>query len=181
MRPEILSRGHRRVYTVRAPCALFVGIRTIRTENAVTLNGQGGSGQGRDRIENDFNLYVRSGAAPTVELFDCKSSTPTAFEACEVTNPRAGIWFARVASLQGVGSLQITATSFPSLPMPVCAGDCNGDFEITIDELIHGVSIALETLPLSGCPIFDADGSGTVTVDELITAVNYALTACPTA
>ncbi|HVM98007.1 MAG TPA: trypsin-like serine protease [Candidatus Acidoferrales bacterium] len=147
----------------------------------VTLNGQAGSGVRPDRVSNDFDLYVRKGAAPTVAQFDCKSSTPTTFEACELPNPTAGTWFARVVAVQGIGTLQLTATSFPIATKPTCVGDCHGDGEVTIDDLILGVSIALEDTPLTACPVFDADGSGSVSVDELITGVNNALAMCPSA
>jgi hypothetical protein len=76
--------------------------------------------------------------------------------------------------------------SFGELPTPTptplviaCVGDCNGDGEVTIDELILGVRIALEMSDLSDCPEFDADGSEEVTVDELVEAVNNALSGCP--
>ena len=61
---------------------------------------------------------------------------------------------------------------------PSCVGDCNGDHEVTIEELIKGVNIALGALPLSDCPSFDSSGDGTVTVDELIRGVNNALNGC---
>lgn len=60
----------------------------------------------------------------------------------------------------------------------LCAGDCNGDGEVTIDELIRGVNIALGTLPLDACPSLDSGGDGEVTIDELISAVNDALAGC---
>lgn len=59
-----------------------------------------------------------------------------------------------------------------------CAGDCNGDNEVTIDELIKGVNIALGLLPLDACPAFDTDGDTHVTVDEIIQAVQVALNGC---
>jgi hypothetical protein len=62
---------------------------------------------------------------------------------------------------------------------PACAGDCDSDGEVTVDELLLGVNIALDTLPLTRCPVFDADSSGSVTVDEILAAVNNALKACP--
>ncbi len=58
-------------------------------------------------------------------------------------------------------------------------GDCNGDNEVTVDELILGVNIALGTRPLADCPAFDPSGDGEVTINELIAAVNYALTGIP--
>jgi hypothetical protein len=54
-------------------------------------------------------------------------------------------------------------------------GDCNGDGVVTIDELILGVNISLDNLPITACPAFDTDGSGGVSIDELIQAVNAAL------
>jgi hypothetical protein len=63
---------------------------------------------------------------------------------------------------------------------PACVGDCNGDGEVTIDELIVGVNIALDTEEPSACPAFDTDADGTVTVDELIRGVGVALEGvCP--
>jgi hypothetical protein len=72
-----------------------------------------------------------------------------------------------------------TPTPKPTPPAIACVGDCNGDGEVTIDELILGVRIALEMSDLSDCPEFDADGSEEVTVDELVQAVNNALSGCP--
>jgi hypothetical protein len=60
-----------------------------------------------------------------------------------------------------------------------CLGDCSADGTVTVDELITGVNIALGTLSVDQCPVFDGNGDGQVTVDELITAVNHALTGCP--
>jgi len=63
---------------------------------------------------------------------------------------------------------------------PSCVGDCGGDNRVTVDELVTGVNIALDNLPVSSCLPMDASGDGHVTVDELLTAVNNALDGCPT-
>ena len=55
---------------------------------------------------------------------------------------------------------------------------CDGSGDVTIDELIRGVDIALGSAGLDACPEFDADHSGTVSVDEIILAVNNALLGC---
>lgn len=69
-----------------------------------------------------------------------------------------------------------------SLPTPVnasaCIGDCNADGQVTVDELVTGISIALGELNSEACLAFDADGSGTVTVDEIVTALTAALDGC---
>ena len=56
-----------------------------------------------------------------------------------------------------------------------CAGDCDGNGAVAINELILGVSIALGSTDVSACPAIDADGHGDVTINELITMVNVAL------
>lgn len=64
-------------------------------------------------------------------------------------------------------------------PPPGCVGDCNNDKQVTINELITGVNIALGSSPISACPSFDANNSGDVTINEIISAVNNALGSCP--
>lgn len=59
-----------------------------------------------------------------------------------------------------------------------CTGDCDGDASITVDEILRGVNIALGSLPLDDCTVFDANTSGAVEVDELIAAVSSALAGC---
>ncbi|MBX3025537.1 hypothetical protein KF840_11590 [bacterium] len=60
-----------------------------------------------------------------------------------------------------------------------CPGDCNGDKQVAINELIIGVNIALGAQPVSACPSFDTNGDGSVAINELIGAVNAALSGCP--
>jgi hypothetical protein len=69
------------------------------------------------------------------------------------------------------------------LPAEACAGDCDGDLTVAVDELIIGASIALKTAAVDACPAFDTDGNGAVEVDEIIAAVGNALAGCkdPTA
>lgn len=59
-----------------------------------------------------------------------------------------------------------------------CTGDCDGDGQVTVDEVIQGVNIALGSAPLTQCQAFDADGGGAVTVDEIVAAVTNALNGC---
>src|SRR5262249_2061001 len=60
-----------------------------------------------------------------------------------------------------------------------CPGDCTGDGAVTIEDLIKGVNIALNTQAVSTCTAMDPNGDGAVTVDELIRAVAAALGGCP--
>jgi N-acetylneuraminic acid mutarotase len=61
----------------------------------------------------------------------------------------------------------------------VCAGDCDGDGVVAINELVLGVSIALGALAAEACAAVDGDGDGAVTIDELIAAVDRGLSGCP--
>jgi hypothetical protein len=54
-------------------------------------------------------------------------------------------------------------------------GDCDGNGEIAINELITAVNVSLGTLPISACPAFNTSPDGMVTIDQLIVAVNNAL------
>jgi len=61
-----------------------------------------------------------------------------------------------------------------------CTGDCDGDGQVTVNELILMVNIALGSADVSACPIGDFDKSGDITVNEIIRGVNFALGQCPT-
>jgi DNA-binding beta-propeller fold protein YncE len=72
----------------------------------------------------------------------------------------------------------LTATN-TALPTPaVCAGDCDGNRAVTIDELLRAVGVALDLSPTDACAAADADHNERVSVDELIQAVNRALNGC---
>lgn len=59
-----------------------------------------------------------------------------------------------------------------------CGGDCDGDGEVSVSELITAVNIVLGSATLDACPAILAGGGGTPGVSHLIAAVNSALCAC---
>ncbi len=61
----------------------------------------------------------------------------------------------------------------------VCAGDCDENQHVRVDELVRGVYVCLGTLQLRSCPALDANRDQSVTIDELVMAVNSALNGCP--
>ena len=69
-------------------------------------------------------------------------------------------------------------TVTPTTPPAACVGDCDGSGEVTINELITMVNIALGSAPVSNCPAGDPSGNGEITIEELIVAVNNALDGC---
>ena len=58
--------------------------------------------------------------------------------------------------------------------VPPAVGDCNGDLDVSIDELVLGVNMALGSAA-ADCTRFDANGDGAVSIDELVAAVRAAL------
>lgn len=60
-----------------------------------------------------------------------------------------------------------------------CAGDCNGDGQVLVNELIVGVGILLGSGDLlEACASVDGDGNGVVAVNELVAGVRSALDGC---
>jgi hypothetical protein len=59
-----------------------------------------------------------------------------------------------------------------------CAGDCDADGHVAIDELITGVRMALGDAGLTACPVMDANGRGGIQVDDLVAAVTASLHGC---
>lgn len=72
-----------------------------------------------------------------------------------------------------------TSTPTPTATVSPCVGDCDGSGDVTVNEIVTMVSIALGNTPLSACNAGDADHSGDITVNEIVAAVNSALANCP--
>jgi len=84
-----------------------------------------------------------------------------------------------VAVIDPNGSPPPTATPTPTPPPKPCRGDCRHDGVVTVDELVMGVTIALQRLPLDACPDLDTNDDDLVTVDELVAAIENAVGGCP--
>ncbi len=81
-------------------------------------------------------------------------------------------WVGAVAAVLLLAGTDVSAVS------AACTGDCSGDGEIAINEVIVGVNIALGSASVSSCGAMDGDGDGQVAINELIAAVNGALSGC---
>lgn len=99
------------------------------------------------------------------------TSAPTGTPASTPTNTRTST---PTASRTGAP----TPTNTPEIPP--CAGDCNDDGSVGIEELIRGVNIALGSLATNKCVAFDRDFDGTVSIEEIIHGVRMALNGCVT-
>ena len=78
------------------------------------------------------------------------------------------------------GSTEINITVFPE-NTPLCVGDCDGDGEVAINEIITLVNIALGRAHLESCPngLPGITDDKQVNVSVILQAVNRALTSCP--
>lgn len=73
-----------------------------------------------------------------------------------------------------------TPTQTPTnTPRPICAGDCNGDFNVTIGEVQTAANIFLETQPVSACANADRDADGAVAITEIVRAALSFNQGCP--
>ncbi len=116
-----------------------------------------------DHVDNDGNGQVDCADFKCAGVLACVSaSSPTPSDTAAPTTTNTV-------------TPQPTATP---LPVEGCVGDCDGDGDVSVTELIRGVNIALGLQPLSVCSVLDVNRSGRVEVNELIQAVNGALNGC---
>jgi hypothetical protein len=52
------------------------------------------------------------------------------------------------------------------------------DLQVTVDEILTMVNIALGNVSVTTCEAGDANQDGQITVDEILTAVDHALNGC---
>jgi hypothetical protein len=78
----------------------------------------------------------------------------------------------------GIATLTPTPTATPTTLIALCAGDCDGSGDVTVDEIIILVNIALGSADVSACPHGIPSGSG-ADITLIIKAVGYALNRCP--
>jgi hypothetical protein len=100
--------------------------------------------------------------------------TPTTTSAAAATSTATAVAATGSPAATETPCPEQTATGGPS-----CAGDCNGDGSVRVNELIIGVNIALGNASVCVCPSFDRDFNRTVSINELIAAVLAALEGCP--
>ena len=63
-------------------------------------------------------------------------------------------------------------------PAAGCLGDCDGNGQVSVDELVEGVAIALERADPAQCRALDGNADGMVTIDEVLAAVDNGLRGC---
>jgi subtilisin-like proprotein convertase family protein len=128
--------------------------------------------------ENAMNPlnWEASASESWVRLSAASGTTPAEVEvSVDPAGLGPGRYTATVTVNSGAGSQTVTVDATVH---SACVGDCDGNGNVEINELIRGVNIALGTAPVADCPAFDVDGSGTVEINELVSAVSSALNGC---
>lgn len=74
--------------------------------------------------------------------------------------------------------LCVALCAFPAARAAACAGDCNDNDAVTINELVTMVAIALDENGVDACAAGDANLDGVINIDELVLAVTHALGEC---
>jgi hypothetical protein len=87
-------------------------------------------------------------------------------------------WYRSVLGFVAVSVAATIVMIAPPRAHAACTGDCSGDGEVTVNELITMVNIALGTAQVSTCTAGDVNGDGEITVNEIIAGVNSALNGC---
>jgi len=122
---------------------------------------------------NDTCLTPFGTATPTLD-----TPTPTATATADLATPTATATADPATPTHSATAGPSTPTATATVDVAACAGDCDGDGKVVVNELVLGVNIALTQRPASACPAFDTNRDGRVIVNELVAAVGKLLTAC---
>ena len=110
----------------------------------------------------NFDLYLKAGAPPTENDYDCASEGAGMVEFCEVQRPQATKWHVLVKQRQGAARFQVAATYFTKAasvctpgPNVLCIDDVTGDkrFKVSLEYSsaprgISGQGKAISTAPI---------------------------------
>ncbi len=76
---------------------------------SLSFQTRGGSGDG--------DLYIRFGAEPTLSVYDCKGTSSTSDETCNITAIEAGTYYVMVQAWNQISNVSLTA-SYETTPPP---------------------------------------------------------------
>ncbi|MFQ5666681.1 MAG: hypothetical protein ACE5I7_09645, partial [Candidatus Binatia bacterium] len=76
-------------------------------------------------------------------------------------------------------ALGLALGALPATSGAVCVGDCDSSGNVTVNELVTMVNIALGSVPAANCAAGDANRDGQITINEIVQAVSSALNGCP--
>jgi hypothetical protein len=128
-----------------------------------------------DAADTSFGwiLLGNESGTQTAKRFGSRESS------AEATRPVLTVEFLPPAAETPTATLTPVPTATATLQAGSCPGDCNANGQVTVNELVTAVNIALGNSDVSTCANADRNHSGSVSIDELIAAVNDSLTGCP--
>jgi len=122
-----------------------------------------------------FDWTGQQGGRSIVPPYLCSGAAVAPCSPAAVGLTNGAIGQSRVTTLV---SFEVSSTGpTPTPTTGLCIGDCNGDREVTVDELIQTVRIALGTANVTACLAGDLP-DGDIGESEIIAAVNNALSGC---
>jgi hypothetical protein len=62
---------------------------------------------------------------------------------------------------------------------PDCAGDCDGNWRVSVAEVISGIRMMVDAVPIGECSRMDSSADGLITVNEVVYALRHSLEGCP--
>lgn len=132
------------------------------------------SGSDRGAGVATYSLYLSEDGGPYVPWLLDTTDTEAIFQG-EAGKRYAFYSIARDSTGNVEAPPPMADTSTRVLP---CPGDCDGSGDVTVDELVLGVNIALDATGIDRCSSFDTNGDHAVTIEELLQGVNAALYSC---
>ena len=147
---------------------------------SITLNLAGASGTFVQPVVagGGYDQAVTAFAFSIVPPYTCSGVAVVSCTPGSVGLTNGAIGQSRVTTVVSFDVSSIDATPTPTPTPGPCVGDCNGDHQVTVNELIQMVNIALGTADVSTCRAGDANGDGEITVNEIVAGVNNALNGC---
>lgn len=106
-----------------------------------------------------------------------QTATPTSTSPLPSTATPTGTPTASPATATPTSTATPTPTDTPEVQQ--CVGDCDRNEQVTVDELVLVVNVALGSSSLQRCTPCDADGDSNVSISEIVGAVDCALNGCP--
>lgn len=89
----------------------------------------------------------------------------------------------RFGRVRGGGGRPFFASLFLSgfvaaMAQGACVGDCDGDGEVSVVEIVRMVNVALGNSPIGLCAAGDENGDGAVTIEEIVRAIGNIFEGC---
>jgi len=159
----------------------FFTYTSASPSTSITLNLVGASGTFVQPVVvgGTYLPAVMTFAFSVVPPYTCSGVAVVSCTPGLVGLTKGAIGQSRVATVVSFDGSPTDATPTPSPTPGLCVGDCNHDGQVTVNELIQMVNIALGTADVSMCLAGDANADGEITVNEIVAAVNNALNGCP--